>query len=151
MTYYQQDACSASITGRRRNARIASYCSHCKRCTSYDSSVCLSVYLSVTRRYCVKTTARSTARCSLHCQIAKCVWFCRNQKIFPRDNPFPLKSWLKVTYPLLIAASLDTFCLVAPQWYELAKEVQLWQIGSRIWAFQGAIHQGSMLLLTSSK
>jgi len=25
------------------------------------------------------------------------------------------KSWLKVTYPLLIAASLDTFYLVAPQ------------------------------------
>jgi len=31
------------------------------------------------------------------------------------DNPFPLKSWLKLTHPLLIAASLDTFCLVAPQ------------------------------------
>ena len=51
----------------------------------------------------------------LHCQIAKCVWFCRNQKIFPRDDPFLLKPWLKLTYPLLIAASLDTFCLVAPQ------------------------------------
>ena len=28
------------------------------------------------------------------------------------DDVFPLKSWLKVMYPLLIAASLDTFCLV---------------------------------------
>jgi len=28
---------------------------------------------------------------------------------------FPLKSWLELTYPLLIAASLDTFCLVARQ------------------------------------
>ena len=28
---------------------------------------------------------------------------------------FPLKFWLKVTYPLLKAASFDTFCLVAPQ------------------------------------
>ena len=31
------------------------------------------------------------------------------------DHPFPLKSWLELTYPLLVAASLDTFCLVAPQ------------------------------------
>jgi len=28
------------------------------------------------------------------------------------DDVFPLKSWLKVMYPLLISASLDTFCLV---------------------------------------
>ena len=32
---------------------------------------------------------RHVARCSLHCQIAKCVQFCGNQKIFPRDDPFP--------------------------------------------------------------
>jgi len=31
------------------------------------------------------------------------------------DDPFPLKSWLKLTHPLLRAASFDTFCLVAPQ------------------------------------
>ena len=31
------------------------------------------------------------------------------------DDPFPLKSWLKLTHPLLKAASFDTFCLVAPQ------------------------------------
>jgi len=52
---------------------------------------------------------------SLHRWIAKCVQFCRNQIIFPRDDPFPLKFWLKVTYPLPKAASFDTFCLVAPQ------------------------------------
>jgi len=27
-------------------------------------------------------------------------------------RPFPLKLWLQVTYPLLKAASLDTFCLL---------------------------------------
>ena len=48
----------------------APQCSHCKRCTSYSISVCLSVCLSVrlsvcTRRYCVKTTARSTVQCAL--------------------------------------------------------------------------------------
>ena len=99
-------------------------CSHCKRCISYSNSVCPSVrpsvspsvcLSSVTRRYCLKTTAR-IARCSLHHgRIAKCVWFCRNLKIFPRGDPFALKFWLKVTYPLLKAASFDTFCLVAPQ------------------------------------
>jgi len=69
----------------------APQCSHCKRCTSYSNSgrlsVCLSVCLSVTRRYCVKTTACNVARCSLHCQIAKCVLFCRNQKYSPGMTP----------------------------------------------------------------
>jgi len=41
------------------------------------------------------------------------------------DDPFPLKSWLQVTYPLLKAASFDTFCLVAPQPQEIEKEVHL--------------------------
>ena len=43
----------------------APQCSHCKRCTSYGNSVRLSVRLSVTRRYCVKTTARSTVQFAL--------------------------------------------------------------------------------------
>ena len=41
-------------------------CSHCKRCITYSNSVCLSVCpsvrLSVTCRYCVKTAARSTVQ-----------------------------------------------------------------------------------------
>ena len=41
--------------------------------------------------------------------------FVETKKIFPRGDPFPLKSWLQVTYPLLKAASFDTFCLAAPQ------------------------------------
>ena len=40
------------------------------------------------------------------------------------DDPFPLKSWLQVTYPLLKAASFDTFCHVASQPQEREKEVQ---------------------------
>jgi len=31
------------------------------------------------------------------------------------NDPFPVKSWLKLTHPLLKAAIFDTFCLVAPQ------------------------------------
>jgi len=45
--------------------------------------------------------------------------------MFSRDDPFPVKSWLELIYPLLIAASLDTFCLIATQPSELEKEVQL--------------------------
>jgi len=40
-------------------------CSHCKRYTSYSNSVRLSVCLSVTRRYCLKTTARSMVQFAL--------------------------------------------------------------------------------------
>ena len=90
------------------NARIASTV-----LATAIPSICPSVCLSVTRRYCVKTTARSTVQFAPW--IAKCVSFCRNQKIFPRDDPFPLTFWLKVTYAFLKAASFDTFCLVAPQ------------------------------------
>ena len=49
----------------------APQCSHCKRCTSYGNSVCLSIRPSVTHRYCVKTTVRSTVQFAL--SIAKCV------------------------------------------------------------------------------
>ena len=40
------------------------------------------------------------------------------------EDPFPLKSWLQVTYSLLKAASVDTFCLVAPQPQEIEHEGQ---------------------------
>jgi len=43
----------------------APQCLHCKHCTSYGNSVCLSVHPSVTRRYCVKTTARTTVQFAL--------------------------------------------------------------------------------------
>jgi len=41
-----------------------------------------------------------------------------------RDDHFPLKSWLQVTYPFLKAACFDTFCLVAPQPQEIQQEGQ---------------------------
>jgi len=90
--------------------------SHCKCCISYSNSVRLSVRPSVRPSHAgIVSKRRHVTQYSLHRWIAKCVQFCRNQKIFPRDDPFPLKFWLKVTYPLLKAASFDTFCLVAPQ------------------------------------
>jgi len=55
-----------------------------------------------------------------------------------------------VTYPLLKAASFDTFCLVAPQPQEIEKEVQP-HLTRTTQAFQRAISQGCMPPLTSSK
>jgi len=75
-------------------------------------SVCLSVCLShagiVSKRLHV-------ARCSLHCQIAKCACFCRNQKYSPGTTPSPWN--LGSTWPTSFqkAVSFDTFCLVARQ------------------------------------
>jgi len=87
----------------RRNARIAS---------AVLAIPWTSVRLSVTRWYCVKTTIRSTVQFAL--SDSKMSSFVKkNKKIFPRDDPFPLKSWLKLTHPLLKAASFYTFCLVA--------------------------------------
>ena len=93
-----------------RNARIASTV-----LAIAIPSVCLSIRLSVRLSHAgIVSKRRHVARCSLHCRIAKCVWFCRNQKYSPGttpfpwnlgSNPFPLKSWLQVTYPILIAAS----------------------------------------------
>jgi len=64
----------------------APLCSHCKRCTSYGNSVCLSVCLFVcpSVHLSVSPSARPShagiaskrqhvARCSLHCRLAKCV------------------------------------------------------------------------------
>ena len=73
----------------------APQCSHCKRCTSYSNSVCLSVCLCVCESVCLShagivSKRLHVARCSLLCHIAKCIKFCRNQKkIFPRHDPFP--------------------------------------------------------------
>jgi len=76
-----------------RNARIASVVL-ATAIPSVCPSVRLFVCLSVTRRYCVKTTARSTVQFTLSdSKMCLVLW---KPKIFPRDDPFPLKSWLNV-------------------------------------------------------
>ena len=63
ISYYLNKCQTLSNTSQMTFLQRAQ-CSHCKRCISYGNSVrpsvCLSVCPSVTRRYCVKTTARST-------------------------------------------------------------------------------------------
>ena len=71
-----------------------------------------SVCLSVTRRYCVKTTARSTVQFAL--SDSKMSSFLETNNI-PKGQPLPLKSWLRLIHSLQKALSSDTFCLVAPQ------------------------------------
>jgi len=100
----------------------APQCSQCKHCTSYSNSVRLSicpsvrpsVCPSVTRRLCVKATVRSTVQFALSDSKMRLV-FCKPKNI-PEDDPFSIKSWLKLTDPSLQKAlSFDTFCLVARQ------------------------------------
>jgi len=61
-------------------------CSHCKCCTSYSISVCLSIRLSHAG---IVSKRRHIARCSLHCKIAKSVSFYRNKKYSPGTTHFP--------------------------------------------------------------
>ena len=66
-------------------------CSHCKRCISYSNSVrlsvCPSVCLSVTRRYCVKTTERSTVQFAL--LDSKMCLFVETKKYSTGTTPSP--------------------------------------------------------------
>ena len=60
----------------------APQCSHCKCYTSYGNSV----PPSVTRRYCVKTTTRSTVQFALSDSKMYVSSFVETKKIFPSDN-----------------------------------------------------------------
>ena len=75
-------------------------CSHCKRCISYGNSVRLSVRpsvcLSVTRLYCVKTTARSTMQFAP--LDSKMCLVCRNLKIFPENESSRERKFLELSF-----------------------------------------------------
>jgi len=108
----RSDSIGRTAFTARRNARIAS-----AALAVAIPSVCLSVRpyvrLSVTRRYCVKTTARSTVQFAL--PDSKMCLVLLKPKIFPRDDPLiPPEILAPDDLPQLIVASLDTFCLVAP-------------------------------------
>jgi len=89
----------------RRNARIASAVLARQFCPAVRPSVCHTPVL------CQNET-RHGAVCTVRLQNVSSFVETKN---IPHGRPFPLKSWLQVTYRLLIAASLHTFCLVAPQ------------------------------------
>jgi len=84
---------------------------HCKRCTSYGNSVCLSVRPA--HAGIVKTTARSIGHFAL--SDSKMCPVYQKPKNIPQGRPLPPEILAGTDLPLLMAASLDTFCLVAPQ------------------------------------
>jgi len=88
---------AASIIPRSESNQVcikrfysAPQCSHCKRCTSYSNSVRLPICLSVTRRYCVKTIARSTVQFALS-DSKMCLVFQKSKNI-PEGRPLSPKS-----------------------------------------------------------
>jgi len=62
---------------------------------------------SAAKFYYIKTVSGKVVQQSIAFRAVLICW--------QGEDPFLLKSWLQVTYPLLKAASFDTFCLVAPQ------------------------------------
>jgi len=76
----------------------APQCEHCKRCTSYGNSARLSVCRpSVTRRYCVKTTARSTMQFAL--SNSKMCLVLYKQKNIPQGRPLPPEILVQTDLP----------------------------------------------------
>jgi len=71
---YYLNKCRRYQTHHRWHFYSAPHCSHCKRCTSYGNSVCLSVCPSVCPSHAGIVSKRPyIARCSLRCRVAKCV------------------------------------------------------------------------------
>ena len=62
---------------------------------------------SAAKFHYIKTVSGKVVMQSIAFRVVSIYW--------PGDDSFPLKSWLKLTHPLLKAASFDTFCLVAPE------------------------------------
>jgi len=123
------------LTTRRKRCAGNSY--HCV-------SVCLCVCLCVTCRYCIKTAKRritqTTPRDSPGTLVVWTGW-----------PPLPLKFALKVTHPPFKQHNFDQYLLIAPQPWELAKNVQLALIGSRPCAFHRAIDEQCTLPPTPRK
>ena len=126
-----------------RNARIASAV-----LATAIPSVRPSTCLSVTRRYCVKTTARSTVQFS-PLDSKMCLVLYKPQNI-PQGRPLPLKFWLKVTYPPEGCEFWHVLsCSASTVRDRKRSSITLNKNSTR--AFQRAINQGSTPPLTSSK
>ena len=139
---------SVSIITARRNARIASAV-----LATAIPSVCLSVRLSVrqsaTRRYCVKTTARSMVQFGLS-DSKMCLVLSKPKKcspgtplspeiLTPSDLPTPEGSEFRHVLPCSASTVRDR------------KRSSITLNNNSARAFQRAIHQGSTRPLTSSK
>ena len=123
----------------------APQCSHCKRCTSYGNSVRLSVRPSVrpsvTRRYCVKTTARSTVQFAL--SDSKMCLVLLKPKNIPQVRPLPPEILAPSDLPTLEGSEFWHIlpCSASTVRYRKRSPITLNKNSTR--AFQQAIHEGS--------
>jgi len=85
-----------------------------KLCSRLFVLYCRKDEKSAAKFHYIKTVSGKVVAQSIAFRVVSTYW--------QGDDPFPLKSWLQVTYPLLKAASFDTFCLVAPQPQEIEKK-----------------------------
>jgi len=129
------------------NARIASAVL-ATAIPSVRLSVCLSIRLSHAG---IVSKRQHVAWCSLHCQIAKCVLFSRNQKIFRRDDPLPPEILAQTDLP---PPEGREFWHILPCSASIVRDRKRSSITlnkNSTPAFQWAINQGYTLPLTPSK
>ena len=108
----------------------------------------LSVCLSVTRRYCIKTAKRRITQTTPRDSPGKLVVWRQNSLVDDPPSPWNLRS----KWPLIFKQrNFDQYLHIAPLPYELAKKVQLPLIGSRPRAFQRAIDEPCTLPLSPPK
>ena len=125
------------------------YSAHCKRCISYSNSVRLSVCPSVTRRYCVKTTARSTVQFApLDSKMCLVLYKPKN---IPRDDPFPPEILAQSDLPTPEGCEFWHVLSCSASTVRDRKRSSITRNKNSARAFQRAIHQGSTPPPTSSK
>ena len=119
-----------------------------KRCTSYGNSVCPSVCPSVTRPYCVKTTARSTVQFAL-LDSKMCSFI--ETKTIPQGRPLPPEILAPSDLPPPEGSECWHILPCSASTVRDRKRRSITLNKNSTWASQRAINQGSMLPLTSSK
>jgi len=127
----------------------APQCSDCKRCTSYDNSVRLSVRPSVTRRYCVKPMARSTVRFAL--SDSKMCLVLYKPKNIPQGWPLPPEIFPASDLPPPEGSEFWHILPCSASTKRVRKGSSIMLNKNSTWDFQRAINQGSTPPLTSSK
>ena len=111
-------------------------------------TVCMTVSLSVIRRYCTKMNKPRITQTTTYDSPGTLVF--GSQQPLLGNASFPLKLALKETHPAFEHNDFDfdQYSLIVPQPRELAKNVQLTPIESRPCDFQRAIHKPSKLILS---
>jgi len=129
----------------RRNAHIASSYGN-----SVRPSVCLSIRPSVTRWYCVKTTAHSPVQFALS-NSKMCLVLQKPKKNFPQGWPLPPEILAPIDLPSIDSSESWHILPCSASTVRDTKGSSITFNKNSTRAFQRAIHQGSTPPLTSSK